>query len=201
MQRLDDLGLLAAIHPKLAWDAWTERRFQMVQMFEAPAEWGLSTAPSMDLMNYTSWLFRLSREEARSVCERLRFSVSIQTALLGANRLANALPMVVREGRPSDIVLLLDELPEPALAAAWVAFGDDAQTQEALDRYLKAWRLVEPKVDGNQLRNLGLAPGPAYRQILWELRAAWLDGEVGNEGGERELLTRLVREHSNDDHE
>jgi tRNA nucleotidyltransferase (CCA-adding enzyme) len=199
MQRLGDLGLLAAIHSKLAWDAWVERRFQWVQAFETPVEWRLSAEPSIDLMNYTSWLFRLSREEARSVCERLRFSVSIQTALLGANRLANALPMVVREGRPSDIVLLLDDLPEQALAAAWVAFGDDEQTQEALDRYLSEWRFIEPKADGNQLRSLGLTPGPAYRLILWELRAAWLDGDVKSEGEERELMTRLIREHSNDD--
>jgi tRNA nucleotidyltransferase (CCA-adding enzyme) len=199
MQRLGDLGLLVAIHPALAWDAWIERRFQMVQAFDVPVEWRLSAAPSIGLMNYASWLFRLSREEARSVCERLRFSVSIQTALLGANRLANALPMVVREGRPSDIVLLLDELPEQALAAAWVAFGDDDQTQEALERYLSEWRFVEPEADGNQLRSLGLAPGPAYRHILWDLRAAWLDGEVGSEDEERELMTHLIREHSNED--
>jgi tRNA nucleotidyltransferase (CCA-adding enzyme) len=199
MQRLSDLGLLTAIHSALVWDAWVEARFQIARQFKTPEKWRLSIAPSIAFTTYASWLFRLSREEARSVCDRLRFSVSDRAVLLGANRLANALPMVVREGRPSDIVMLLDDVPEQALAAAWVAFSDDHQTQAAIDRYLHEWRFLEPKTDGNDLRDLGLEPGPAYGNILWELRAAWLDGEVRKENQERELLKHLLTAQSNND--
>jgi tRNA nucleotidyltransferase (CCA-adding enzyme) len=61
-----------------------------------------------------------------------------------------------------------------------------------LQRYAVEWQHVQPTLDGNDLRRLGLASGPAYRTILSALRRAWLDGEVTNEAEERALAVRLV---------
>ncbi len=54
------------------------------------------------------------------------------------------------------------------------------------------WRFVAPDVDGSELKALGLPPGPAYGRILWNLRAARLDGRVSTPEAERELLQVLL---------
>jgi tRNA nucleotidyltransferase (CCA-adding enzyme) len=41
---------------------------------------------------------------------------------------------------------------------------------------------------------MNLPPSPAYKEILWRLRAAWLDGQVKNDEEERRLMEKLVEE-------
>jgi tRNA nucleotidyltransferase (CCA-adding enzyme) len=192
MARLEDISLLTAIHPALTWDRWLEERFLEACRFDAPVEWGLATNPLSASLIYASWLFRLSGEDAKSVCKRLRFSAAMQRVLLDANNLGRDLPAVAKDGVPSAIVSLLDEVREQALVAAWVAFGKDQDSRQAVDMYLRKWRYVQPKTDGNTLREIGLPPGPSYKQVLWDLRAAWLDGQIRSKKDEKELLNQLV---------
>jgi len=56
----------------------------------------------------------------------------------------------------------------------------------------KDWRWVKPVTTGNDLRALGLPPGPAYGRILDRLRRAWLDDEVKSYAEEQALLQKLI---------
>ena len=51
---------------------------------------------------------------------------------------------------------------------------------------------MRPVTTGDDLRALGLAPGPAYGRILDRLRCAWLDEEVHSYAEEQSLLATLV---------
>jgi len=192
--RLQELDLLKAIHPALTWDAWLDERFLAARTFDTPAEWKLEANPLPHLLVYSAWLFRLSAEAADSVCKRLKFPMVMQRVLMEANRLGRSLPSVAQGGVPSEIVALLDKMREQALAAAWVAFDGDESSRQAVDQYLQRWRFLQPKADGDALRSMGLPPGPAYRRILWDLRVAWLDGQISSEKEEKQLLARLVEE-------
>ena len=57
-----------------------------------------------------------------------------------------------------------------------------------LDRYMAEWRHVRPTLTGDDLRALGLPPGPVYTRILDTLLSARLDGKVRDEVGEREIV-------------
>jgi tRNA nucleotidyltransferase (CCA-adding enzyme) len=76
---------------------------------------------------------------------------------------------------------------------------DQDECRTALDNYLSEWRYIHPKSTGDSLRKLGLPPSPAYRQILFKLRAAWLDGEVMTYEQEKKFLSELVEDSKNDD--
>jgi hypothetical protein len=54
------------------------------------------------------------------------------------------------------------------------------------------WRQIFPKTDGHILQQLGIPPGPIYRQILQTLRSAWLDGTIGSPEEEESLLEELL---------
>jgi len=93
--------------------------------------------------------------------------------------------------RPSEVVACLEGFSELALAVAYVLHEGAHAT---LNDYLARWRFVQAETTGDDLIALGLTPGPQFKFILWELRAARLDGQVRDREGERVLIDKLVNE-------
>jgi tRNA nucleotidyltransferase (CCA-adding enzyme) len=124
----------------------------------------------------------------------MHFSLEAREVILEANRLRREVANGLVRQRPSRVVARLDDASEAALVAAWIGLSTDPDARSLLERYLSEWRLVEPTIDGQALRARGLRPGPAYREILGALRAAWLDGKIHTAGEEQELLEALVDE-------
>jgi tRNA nucleotidyltransferase (CCA-adding enzyme) len=63
-----------------------------------------------------------------------------------------------------------------------------------LHEYLETWQKIKPFTSGDDLKDIGLEPGPKYKEILSRLRAAWLDEEVNTEKEEINLRNRLIAE-------
>jgi tRNA nucleotidyltransferase (CCA-adding enzyme) len=97
------------------------------------------------------------------------------------------------EAQPSRRVRLLEPHSETALAAAWIALSDEPQARSALDEFLVRLRFIQPSIDGDALRDIGLPPGPTYGRLLAALRDGWLDGEIKTEAQERQHLARLLQ--------
>ena len=51
---------------------------------------------------------------------------------------------------------------------------------------------MKTAVSGDDLRKMGLKPGPAYGIILDQLLAARLDGEISSEEEEQTLLKQIL---------
>ena len=89
-------------------------------------------------------------------------------------------------------------LPESALVTVWLAADDRAYIRDWVASFLTKWRHVRPKTGGDQLRQLGLPPGPAYAEILDSLRAGWLDREIESEADEQKALNVLLKSAGHD---
>ena len=100
---------------------------------------------------------------------------------------------LLTERRPSEVVGLLDNLPELSRYVLYLATSDE-RLKRVLIQYATTWQKVHPKADGQTLRELGIPPGPVYREILTALRGAWLDEMVVDEAGEQAFLNELVQE-------
>jgi tRNA nucleotidyltransferase (CCA-adding enzyme) len=74
------------------------------------------------------------------------------------------------------------------------ALSENELVHARLLAYEERLRRSQPVTTGDDLKALGLRPGPRYREILSQLRAAWLDGQVANSEEERRLLQRIVRQ-------
>ncbi len=192
MTRLHALGLLAAVHPALAWNHRLSTRLDDLRIFRPPAEWRLREAPEAERLLYAVWLSELDANQVAEVCTRMRFSLATRAVVIDAQRLVAALPRWPAGVSPSEVVARLDETREESLVAAWLTLADRPEVRATLEAYLARWRHVMPKADGRVLRRLGLPPGPAYRTILTTLRAAWLDGQLETAEQERDLLHTLV---------
>jgi len=73
-------------------------------------------------------------------------------------------------------------LPPLSRYALYLATSE-AKIRNILHAYVTRWQYIEPVTDGHTLKAQGLSPSPRYRQILSELRNAWLDGRITSSEG------------------
>ena len=194
MARLQALGLLAAIHTALGWDQWLEERIEAIKSFEPPDSWCLEESPERDFLYYAIWLFRLTSQEVEGVGHRLRFPAAVLRDILETVDLKRFLQHLTATTAPSMVVARLDDVQERVLITSCLALNDRPEICQILEKYLGKWRFIQPEADGEALRAMGLPQGPIYGEILWKLRAAWLDGEIRNGVQEQALLENLVKE-------
>lgn len=199
LARLDELGLLRAIHPDLRWQsAWNDRLVKVLDD-PLPTEWGLPDfvghIPARRFLAYLVWLMQFPQETALSVAHRLHFSrVFIQSL----NSIFQLIKSMNRWNslRPSQIAQELEGISPITLYALQIG-GVPQSIGILLDQYIFRWSKIHPLTSGEDLSSLGLQPGPAYRQILARLRSAWLDGEISSPEGEQLLLSSILKEKQN----
>ena len=107
------------------------------------------------------------------------------------NRLRFSTGELVKARRPSAIYRLLKHYSDPAIFIMWIATDSEA-VQERLELYHQKLRFVEPEIDGEYLKAMGLKPSPLFGHILSALRDARLDGEVSNMDEEKALVEELL---------
>ena len=189
LERVKELGLLTVVHP--AFSDFDPKRLKALQA-EPSKEFGEFTIPDMlSFVQTLGWILLLIdhvEKDIEEISERLAFPVRLTKAARGAASLHGDLPSS-KAWKPSQWTLHLDNYPLLSVYAVWLVISD-----EHLHNYLKTWQNVKPFTSGDDLKKSGLEPGPKYRKILAQLRAAWLDGEVSTEKEEIDLRDRLIAE-------
>jgi tRNA nucleotidyltransferase (CCA-adding enzyme) len=196
LDRLSELDLLTAIHPALPWNHGIKSRLEKLASFTFPAAWeapaSISREPFRRALAYALWLLDIPAEALPGLFSRLQFPRSLADDLQAASRQWAVLPTLI--GQPaSRITKRLDEYPVFASYVCFIA-TDHPNLTEYLHRYLTEWRKTMPFSSGDDLKALGLPPGPAYRRILQQLRVARLDGWVSTIAEEQKLLEELLQE-------
>ena len=212
LARLDELGLLHAIHVDLNWEDWIRSHFEALQDLHPEPFWGLADygagvsqsrtgmaeespkqsakIPLKRALAYALWLVRLAPDRAESVLARLKLPRSLSVEINAASRLWAGLPALL--GLPVSLVAArLDEYPALAIYAVFLASGDTSQ-RDLLFMYASRWKQVASSITGEELIARGLRPGPYFRTILGELRGAWLDGKISSVNEEARLLDELI---------
>lgn len=187
LEKLNKLGLLAAIHSVLP-----KADHKRLAKIEDKSLEGFGEIAVPDILSFKqalAWVLFLmgfSKKEVEEIAERLDFPALLKNAARAASSLHKELP-ALKDWKPSQWTFHLDKLPSLAIYAVWLASSDDP-----LRSYLEKWRNVKLYTTGDDLKKLGLAPGPKYKEILSRLRAAWLDGEVGTKKEETILRDQLI---------
>jgi tRNA nucleotidyltransferase (CCA-adding enzyme) len=195
LHRLDSLSFLKAIHPLLTWDEWLDKRFSMKFDHLPGPEWDLEPSLNNDYfcqqLGYCLLMIRLKVEEARGICNRLKFSARMSAHITGACELFQKMPDLIGN-KPSVLVGTLDDTPSLARFAVYIA-SLDPEVRRIFERYNTEWKLIQPGLNGNDLIKLGITPGPVYKDILGRIKNAWLDGEVQDSQQEHEFLNNLIQ--------
>lgn len=193
LARMDELGLLQAVLPDvLPWDSDIAHRLDSALSTPPAPEWGLGLTfngqPLNLVLGYALWFAGLNHSQIALLHVRLTFPLAVFKTAQAVSDLLADLPALAGS-KPSAWARRLEEVPLPALYAA-----HHISSEDALKRYVTHWQHLRPQTDGEALKALGLPPGPRYAEILWQLRAAWLDGEINTPEQEQTLLRNLLAE-------
>lgn len=192
MARLQELTILHAVHPALTWDERRADLFERLPAKEPHPEWGIEQQIGSyklgDALLYVLWLFKM--EEPREIAARLKLSRDLQDVIDQSARLEAELGRIA-ELPASSAAAELDKISNQAIYAVYLDLQEPA-LKGLLSRYLSSWQHVKPRINGGDLKERGLPPGPRYAEILGKLRDAWLDGEVQTAKQEQDLLENLL---------
>jgi tRNA nucleotidyltransferase (CCA-adding enzyme) len=191
--RLEQFGILAALHPALRIDEWARAVFYAIRYARQHYPWpSLNTFDNWMLTTFALLTSRLPQAELERLGRRLQFSREYLDHLHDARAAISFLPDLSHEQLPSVIVRLLEALGEVGWLAAWAA-APTALAREQIVRFVQEWRWVKPTVNGRDIQIFtGLKPGPLFGVILGRLRQAWLDGEITTPEEEKALLLQVV---------
>ncbi|NHZ71859.1 MAG: CBS domain-containing protein [Aquificales bacterium] len=193
MARLDNLGVMAQIHPALGWSAETAVAYQRVGEILQDPDWLAASGTESPLFLYFAlWLLPLAAAEKEAAMARLKVRKTTRDDVVSAADIQEILAQLPPEPKPSEVVFALRFFLQRSLLVVRAA-SVDKRTNGLLDRYVKEWMGVKTAVTGDTLREMGLKPGPQFAIILDRLLAARLDGDVVDEAGEKLLLASILQ--------
>ena len=185
LRRAEELGVLAKLHPSLKGNGWLAEKFEQARQLSLP------NLPPAGLY-LTLLAYPLTNEEnehlisylglPKSLAQTLRDSISIKAKL---QSLANP------ELPPSRIYHFLYGYSPLAIIANSLA-GDSHVACRHIQLFLDKLRYVKSALTGNDLKSMGIAPGPKIKEILNLLHEARLDGKVSSKKDEERLVEGWV---------
>jgi tRNA nucleotidyltransferase (CCA-adding enzyme) len=193
--RLRDFDLLKVVHPSIELSPAMTHLFASIKKV---VSW-------YDLLfleeSYMKWsvyfmgmIHSCDRETTRDICRRFELPPSVQalfaTGRFAAERRLNSLERQL----PSENSQLYRKLAEfrIELILYMMAAARTEAVRKAISHYCVHLRFVRPWLRGQDLKELGLPPGPRYRIILDELLNARLNGRVDSREDEIILARELI---------
>jgi tRNA nucleotidyltransferase (CCA-adding enzyme) len=172
---LDKLGALVCLHPDLA---MSDRLWQQLRRL---SRWLRRTQPLSDRV---PWLMRLEvLIAAIPTCDRGMVAENLQLSQTSCDRLshlataeAHVLATLPQCDRPSQAFHLLHNYDTETLVL--ICVRHPRLTSDRIWRYLTQWSQTQPPLNGHDLKQLGYAPGPCYREMLEALLTATLDRTI-----------------------
>lgn len=190
MHGLQDLGALERIHPAFRVSPKLEQRLALLT--DGTPRWA-EIASDDPTLRWNLLLADIREGDAAAICGCLDLTQAVTRSVVASAKLATkASALSDACARPSKIAPLLDGAPEVSLLAAWITLSHRPEAQQNIDDYVNHWRHQRPSISGDDLKRMGIPPGPRYRVLLEALRSAWIDGEVATAEEEALYLKGLL---------
>jgi len=179
--RAEELEVLPKLHPSLKGNGWLAEKFEQARQLSSP------DLPPVGL--YLALLvYHLTNEANEHLISRLRLPKSLTQTLRDTNSLKTKLESLANpELSPSRIYRLLHGYSLPAIMASSLA-GDPPVARQHIQLFLNKLRYVKPALTGDDLKRIGVAPGPNIKEILQLLLEARLDKKITTKQGEEGLV-------------
>ncbi len=192
--RLHQLGVLRRLHRNLHWNQQSETNFSNLRELLQQPMWRQALQEESPASVYFAlWMATQAAAVRAAFMERLSVRKSTREEVEGVVAIVQQLQTLGAEAAPAEVERRLRPFapyPRILLSARAALHGQPAA--QLVDSYQGSWRQMRPALDGNDLRRMGLKPGPQFGRLLDALLAARLNGEVSSEAEERALLQRLL---------
>ena len=185
LRLLSKLNALSCLHRDLSLTTTVERELSRV------SRWLVRFEPKTT----EHWLVRLETLIAHlAPADRIVVAENLQLSKDSLQRLqqleileTKVATELARCELPSQIYLILR--PYKVLQLVLFAARSNKNIRRAVWQYLSDFALVEPLLNGNDLKTMGFKPGPLYKQILDDVTAATLDRQISDRASAEKFVT------------
>jgi tRNA nucleotidyltransferase (CCA-adding enzyme) len=185
LRRTDELGVLARMHPALKGDGWLAEKFQRARRLYYPA------SPPVGLY-LALFGYHLTEDEGEELIAYLRPVKSLAQTIRDTLDLKAGLDVLSTPRLPRSSLYFLLEGSSPIAITANQFASDSPLVCRRLKLFLGKLRYIKPALTGDDLREMGIRPGPRMKEILHRLLTARLDGKVRTKKGEVEMVREWV---------
>ena len=183
IRRLADLGVLTRMGLAVESEGEIAGMFRKARRVAGPEQ--------LPTLCFCLLIYSSTPQQLEAVISRLNMPTRPSRAMCHTLRLKNSLKLLDRPSpRPSEVYDLLKEYDTLAIQANAIA-SETSAAHGSLDLFLTNLRHVRPSLDGEDLKTLGIPPGPEMGRILRALHRARLDGEVLTKADEEDLALSL----------
>ncbi len=193
--RINKLELLLPLYENIHWDAHILRTLRKYYQEELPQSWFnpefQKLMPKKAHGAYLLITAQANQIDILKILRWLRLKNHLAQMIIQTNLLWHQLDSL-KNLAPSQTTRKLQEYSQLEIYCIFLLCSDE-QIKKILEEFALKWRWIKPFTDGNALQKLGLKTGPAYSDILNELKAAWVDKKISNREEEQKYLDELIK--------
>ncbi len=190
LKRLSDYGLLKVIHPELK---FSEQFGSLFQKIHDTISWynllflekRIDTG-TLCLMTFVSFL---QKDQQELTLKRLSTPSKTRETILKRLESAKDVADSLNPDDPVNIYHTLKGLNVEALLFV-MAKSENRKIQKAISRYLIELKDIKPELTGNDLKGMGIAPGPVYSEIFEKIIDNRLSGKIENKEDEISFIKK-----------
>lgn len=184
LRRAEELGVLKALHPSLRGDGWLAEKFEQACQLQPPG-------PTLYMLLL---IYHLTEEENEQLIARLSIVGELGRNMRQVLQLKPMLHTLAESDLPPSSIYRLLKQYSPTAITAFALACDTPIVRSRLELYLNNLRYVKPFLDGEDLKRLGLQPGPRMGKMLQALLEAKLDGKVTTREEEESLVRQWLEQ-------
>ncbi|OHE56390.1 MAG: hypothetical protein A2Z47_14100 [Thermodesulfovibrio sp. RBG_19FT_COMBO_42_12] len=189
LKRLSDFGLLKVIHSNLIFNEELEATLKSMR---DTLSWFnllfLEEKTDSGILYLMALLSGLGNEDAKAAIERLSPSPKVRDMIIKGMSQARDILRRFPLDDPVEIYNLLNKFTLETVLFS-MAVSKDRQKQKVISHYLTGLRKIKTILKGDDLKRMGIQPGPVYSKILKEILEQRLKGNLKS----REDEERFVR--------
>ncbi|MEE9566577.1 MAG: CBS domain-containing protein [Desulfobacteria bacterium] len=181
LRRINQFNLLKVIHPKIVYNSALEALLYSVEKVLTWHKLLYLEEPCQGWMVYLLALMRsFDQEAANALCNRLELTPRYRKVLITEKATAEEFlkwMAPLQAFKNSDLHKKLRPFHTETLLYIMASTTRDS-IKQAISKYITRLRSITTLLDGKYLKEIGVKPGPIYREILESLLDARLNGEV-----------------------
>lgn len=190
--KLHALGALEAIHPDFRVSVNLSQFFENCRTSQVPWD---TAEQDITRLYWHLMMIDIVPQSVEEICNHFGLGRGLTESMTATAALLENIDQFSHPThKPSEVTQYFDTLPPIALTTAWIALQDNRHAKETIKNYMTIWRTQRATINGNDLKQIGLKPGPQYKIILEQLRFGWIDHEITNRDEEMNHLHRLMNQ-------
>ena len=191
--KLEKYGILKELFPGLNWNRYRKDLFERVRKL---VNWHKLTFPNSGteyhLVYFGALFYREPLDRVESYLNSLSFpEKEVRKLIWYLRELPQTVASLRRAELPSQVYRVLERKDDEFLL---LLAAVSPQLESSVLNYMKEWRYLKPLISGEDLKKLGLKPGPSFKDYLNKIKYAIIDGKLPKDDRDKQLkaLKELV---------